>query len=199
MNLRKFWIALGILAAIGIVFYLGFLYGNREKVDASEDKTTVVGPNLSVQNSLTQIETRNIYGAVETQNIQVLGQLYYKLEDDNRTEILIKLENIPAKIRQSSSKKEKPIPTELEIFTAKRSFDGQDYDYTKVGKIIFDEPRGNVRAGRFSTIVLENLANIERIMLFPVKPEEDSIFTDTSADLPLKVRQRPAPYFWIVI
>jgi hypothetical protein len=82
--------------------------------------------------------------------------------------------------------------------------DGLDYQYTTIGKIVLDDSKSNQRSGKFSTTIQEVLFNergnsVARIELQPTKPEDANIFTDDSADLPVKVRQRPAPFFWVKI
>lgn len=199
MNLKKFWYGLVITLIICLVFFMGFLYGNREKIDKTDDLIKVIGPNNSIQNSLTQIETRSIVGSLDSQQLGEFGQLYFKIIDSENTEILIRLANVPTNVKQLKSKKEKVIPNELNVATAKRSVDGLDYEYTEIGKVIFDEPKNNLRTAKFSTNLGNDLRDVERVVLMPVKPEDENVFVDQNADLPPKVRDKPAPFFWVIV
>jgi hypothetical protein len=199
MSLQRIWYGLLMIATICVVFFLGFLYGNREKINSSSDQIRVVGPNNSIQNSLSQIETRPVLGSVDSQNLGEFGQLYFKINDQKNTEILIRLSNVPATVKQTKNKKEKPIPNILTVATAQRSLDGLDYQYTEVGKIIFDEPKNGLRTAEFSSNLSHDLRNVERIVLLPTRPEDQNVFVDQNADLPPKVRDKPAPFFWVII
>jgi hypothetical protein len=198
MNLQKIWYIITFLGIIVFVFYLGFLYGNREKYNNEEDEILVIGPNYSIQNSLTLMEIRPILGSNDSQNIQAFGNLYFKLNKD-QIEILIQINNVPNQVTQQNGKVRKDIPNELKISTAKRSLDGQNYDYEEIGKLVFDQPQNNLRSGKFSTIIKTPITSIERIVFQPVLDNDTNIFVDDNPDLPSAVRSSPAPYFWVEI
>lgn len=196
MNLQKIWYIITFIGIGIFVFYLGFLYGNREKVNKSDDNILVIGPNSSIQNTLSLMEIRPILGSSDSQNIQIYGNLYFKVSEQ-QTEILIQINNVPNEVKQPNSQAKKSIPNELKIATAKRSIDGQNFEYEEIGKLAFDQPQNNTRSGKFSTIIKKPISIYERIVLLPVLDNDSNIFIDTNPDLPPLVRSNPAPYYWI--
>jgi hypothetical protein len=200
MNLQKFWYFTSVLGILILTFYLGFLYGNRERVNDMDDNIQVVGPNLSIKNSLTEMEIREVAGSQDSQNIEVFGQLFFKVEtvdEEDQTEILIQMRGVPDEAVQSNGEINVSIPNQLRVATARRSIDGLDYEYTYIGVLILDEPVENQRAGKFSTILESDLSRLERLVLFAEDENIQNVFTDTSPDLPPQVRSRPAPFFWV--
>lgn len=197
MNLQKFWYVITIFGVLSITFYLGFLYGNRERMDARQPNLVVVGPNLSIENSLTRMEIRDIRGSRNAKDIETFGQLYFKSNADGKTELLIRMAGVPAEVKQAQGGATKSIPNELHIQVARRSLDGLDFITEEIGTLVFDEPINNVRSGRFSTVYDKTIVGIDRIQFVSIKEGEENIFLDSDPDLPPQVRTRPAPYFWV--
>lgn len=198
MNLNRFWYYLSIVSIVVIAFGLGTLYGMREKENTKQDKITITGPNLSIRNSLTEMEIRQIEGSVDSKSITGFGQLYFKINNDrDTTELLVNLTSVPQSISQSNQTNKIDIPNTLKISTAKRSVDGLNYEYEYIGSITLEEPNNNLRSGRFSTIIENKLSSLERIVLFADDENIQNVFVDTSPDLPSEVRKKPAPFFWI--
>lgn len=188
-----------------ITFYLGYLFATREKTENNADSITVAAPNGSIQNSLSQIETRNIVGSRDAKSEQNYGDFYFKVLPDNKTEIMLRIDSAPLSIKASV---EKPIPSELNIALARRTAEGLDYNLEIIGKMTFDDASNGVRRGKFSSVLKPDgqgaierpaLASIERILLLPTKAEDDNIYVNKNPDLPQKVRERPSAYFWVVI
>ncbi len=202
MNLKRLWYILTICMIAGVVFYLGFLFGNREFVNDQPDDITVVGPNSSRQNSFSDMIIKDIYMSKNSRDITVSGQLYYKIVGD-KTEILIKLVNVPTEIKQSENNRKKNMPTTLLIETAQRVPSGMDYKYTEIGEISFDEPINGLMTGTFTTIVDFALTDfdsiIERIVFTSVDEDDENLFIYPDPNLPANVRNLPTPYFWIVL
>jgi hypothetical protein len=203
MTLKRLWYAVTIILILGVVFYLGYLFGYRETVNGAPDTISVTGPNLAVKNSLSEIEVKNIIGAIGTPEGSNFGQLYYR-QTEISTEILLRFQNVPLKVTQAQNKQEKLIPPVLLIQLAQRSTDGLDFVYTTIGKVSFDQPTaGNVRGAQFSTTI--NFAlykeeyKVERIAFYPERAEDSNLYIDTDKNLPLNVRNGPAPYFWVVL
>jgi alpha-D-ribose 1-methylphosphonate 5-phosphate C-P lyase len=146
------------------------------------------------------MEIRDIVGSNDSQNIQTFGQFFFKTTEistgNNEVELLIQMRNIPPEVVQSNAQGKVQIPQQLRILTAKRSIDGLDYEYEPIGVIIFDEPVENLRSGKFSTILEQNITSVERIVFVPEDEGVQNVFTDTSPDRPPQVRSRPAPFFW---
>jgi hypothetical protein len=204
MNLQRFWYIVSVLGIIGLVFYLGYLFGTRENFNSKTDSVEITSPNGAQKNFLSEIEQRIVVGPLDSKTINTFGELLFIQSQSNQTQILLRLQNVPNTVKQTDSKKEKAIPKELNVVVARLMSDGLDYQYTTIGKIVLDDSKSNQRSGKFSTTIQEVLFNergnsVARIELQPTKPEDANIFTDDSADLPVKVRQRPAPFFWVKI
>ena len=200
MKLKQIWYIISILGIIALILYSGYLIGRRDLIDSAPDAITLIGPNSSIQNSLTEIEIRPIQGSVDSQVVTAnFGQFYFKSVSTDKIEILFRIQNVPDLVLQNKSKQSRSIPNELDIVTCKRSINGLDYEYTKIGKLIFDEPKNKIRSASFSTIIKSNLNGVERVWLLPNKPEDANVFIDTSPDLPINVRKNPAPYFWVIL
>jgi hypothetical protein len=208
MQLQKFLRYFGFgLLAISLLL-AGYMIRERQEYDKKPDAITLVGPNLAIQNSLSKLETKDLIGFDENGNIRSFGQFYYKVLENKNTELLFSLSGVVSSVKQANLKGEKAIPNNLKIMLARKVQGGLDYEYEYIGKITFDEPKNSIRSGRFSTIIkpikigndsLSALINTKQIVFQPEKPEDENIFRNTSPDIPQKVREKPAPYFWVNI
>ncbi len=202
MQSNKLFRNLFLLCIAVALIVAGYLLGVRNRIDSSHNEITTISPNNAIENSLSQIQTRDVTGAINPGSVNIFGQFYYKIVD-NRTEILIKLNNVPEEVKTDSQSKK--IPDKLKISTADRGLDGLNYEYQEIGVISFDEPKNGVRSASFTTVIEPNefgrplISSIERIVFEPINDEEANIFKDSSPDLPQNVRDNPAPYFWIVL
>lgn len=196
MNLQRFWYIVTVAGVLLLTFYLGFLSGNRERISDEPDNIAVVGPNLSIQNSLTEVEIRDIQGSSNSTDIQIFGQLFFKTTDDGETEVLITMKSVPAEVVQSNNQVRVNIPNDFQIKTARRSIDGQNFEYEPIGVITLDEPVDGTRTGKFSTILEKDISRLERIVFEARDNTIQNVFTDNSPDLPPIVRTQPAPFFW---
>ncbi len=203
--MKKFWIIITLFFVVILSTLGGYFYGTRERVNIQPDKIVIKAPNGAVQNDLTKIEKRDIKGILETDKIQVYGQLFFKISDANQTQIRLDLANVPLVVKQLKSGKQKSIPNELQVALAKVSRDGTDYEYEPIGTLIFDEINKNsTRTAQFSTVIdrplfITGTDLIQRIVVQATKPEESNFFSEDSPNLPIKARSRPAPYFFIEI
>lgn len=199
-NLAKYTVYLSILI-LGLV--MGYLFGNRERVNNLPDETKITGPNNSIQNSLSSINTEEILGSGDTQNIGSVGQFYYKTLDDQQTEVFLRINNAPVGVKSPATGREHKIPDTLSIFITRISDDGLDFVYEKIGELTFNPPENGIRKGSFSTNLAltdqgnSKLSNAIRIILDSENEETKNIFSENNPDLPQKVRERPAPYFWV--
>lgn len=196
MNLQRFWYIVTVAGVLLLTFYLGFLSGNRERISDEPDNIAVVGPNLSIQNSLTEVEIRDIQGSSNSVDIQVFGQLFFKTTEDGKTEVLITMKSVPSEVVQSNNQVRINIPNDFQIKTARRSIDGQNFEYEPIGVITLDEPVDGTRTGKFSTILEKDISRLERIVFEARDNSIQNVFTDNSPDLPPIVRTQPAPFFW---
>jgi hypothetical protein len=196
--IRRSYLVLLFLCLIGLVFYLGFLYGVREFNNTTDPEIEVVNPNSFFTNSLTNLEEREIYGAAIRDGelaIRSYGKLYYQVNENNQTEIEIRLEGVPLTLTQPSNKGSIDIPSELSVEYAIRTIDEIEkidtYQYrnvstfTEVPAILKFSELNNENSGRSAEfsftlnrpiISQEGEGDIERIVLRSTNPEIKNIF-----------------------
>jgi hypothetical protein len=207
------------------VFYLGFLYGNREREAQQNPNTFITYNNKNTINSISDIEERNVYGFANVGNIvekKVYGKLYF-IVSNNTTEIAIKLENVPLELNQPQGKEKVRIPDSLKVQYALQVVNGSDslatFEYinlrsdNEVSLLNFGEITNGTRSGKFSGIInrkIEESNNntIKRIVLRSVDDSVQNIFIDQDSDLPAKIRGNseinpplsgePSPFFWAI-
>ncbi len=213
MNRKTVLKTLGIILISASIFALGYLFKHRMVINSEEDTIVVVGPNQAIQNSLSQMNIRDIVGVTKIGDgggLSTYGQLYYNVTEDQRTEIHVRLKDIPNNITTSGEGgTSKSIPIKQDIFMARRNFDGLDFDYEKMGTLTLSPGENDLLSGNFSTILppAQNLsgkpvpavADVERIVFDTDIEAAKNIYFDENADLPAKVRQRPAAFFWIAL
>jgi regulatory protein YycI of two-component signal transduction system YycFG len=195
-----------LFLTITIIFFLGYLAGNRDHYDKTDDKIKIKGPNSSIQNSLSSLKTKDVIGFAENNTEAKYGLMYYKILPDKSTEILINISNVPLVLKQAVQKQERSIPQNLQIKLARRALDGLKYNYTSIGVLTFEEPKNGFLSVTFSTNidpikigneVFPALSDVDRIVFMPTKVEDNNIFILNNSDIPSEERKEPAPYFWI--
>ncbi len=200
MNLRKIGYWLLSFAVLAGIFYLGFLYGYREYYNSQPDEVSVVASNQSRHNSLSDIQVKDIWGAVSDKKSSGFGQFYFKTAEE-KTEILVRLQNVPLKISGQNNSLE--MPASLTIETAALTSDGLAYEYEQIGTIHLDEPQNGKRSGEFSTILNYSIfgpaKNIDRIVFRSENGAVENLFLDEDPNLPAGARREPAPFFWVVL
>lgn len=210
------------LSLVALVFYAGFLFGNREKINSQEDTLSIQNPNGQNLNNISRIQQRPVEGSIDAQSVQTFGQMFFLVNKRRQTEIVINLERVPDKIVKPDTKREVVIPSQLEVEIARkvRDADGQDtYIYQNLSqdkdfkaKITFNEAVNGLRTATFSGYINESVGQnlngggvIERVVLRSADPDVQNIFVDQNPDLPIKIRGnselkipgQPSPFFWI--
>jgi len=197
--LKIIWTIISLVSFLGLAFYFGYLYGYRERFNQKENQVLVIGPNLSIQNSLSDIKTNPVLAINGPSSIANFGQLYYKITNENKTELRLVLENTPLTLNNQT--RQVIIPESLTVYTAKLSSDGLDYEYTEIGTFVFNEPKNGTRSGDFNKVLDYPLASvdnrIDRLVLFAKGDMEGNIFLNQDPDIPIKARNRPSPFFWV--
>jgi hypothetical protein len=208
---KKFYLIVSIIVVTILVFYLGILYGQRE--DYVNNLQPEINSKLASgyqENILTKIKIREIVIFPDSKDSISVGKFYYSINGD-KTDMLFKIESSPIKVINSDTKKDKEIPLELSVDIASRTPDGLDFEYTNIGKIKLAANNKKQLQGDFSAVAdfsLDNktIKNSQRIVLRPLKPEEENIYFDKNPNLPLKVRgedgkvsPKPAPYYFVEI
>ena len=197
-----------------LLFTAGWFARARTLLSQSPDTVTVVGANGAVQNALSQMQIVDIIGVTELDGANTqyrqFGQLYYFEQPDNSTEIHIRLSGVPETITNKDEQgPTRGIPRTLDIRLALLTFGGEDYDYETIGQIKLSPDEENILRGEYSTILppvtdyngaaVPVLREVQRIVFNSENEEYQNIFSDANDDLPIKVRQRPAPFFWAVV
>ena len=208
---KKIYLIVSIVVAVILVFYLGMLYGQKENfVNNLQPEINSKLASGYQENILTKIKIRDIITYPDSKDSISVGKLYYSINED-KTDLLFKIESSPIKIINSDTKKDKEIPLELSVDIASRTADGLDFEYVNIGKIKLAANNKKQLQGDFSAVAdfsLDNktVKNSQRIVLRPTKPEEENIYFDKNPNLPLKVRgeegkisPKPAPYYFIEI
>jgi hypothetical protein len=215
-NKVKIFTALGLLIAVILTFYLGYTIGTKDTFQSKfVPEIETVLDNGSQENSLTQIQIRDVLGSSNSKDKQPFGKFYYVVKNKNgntTTDILLKIDQSPIKIISSDEKTTKNIPLDMSIDLALKTPEGLEFAYQNIGKIQFviDEKK-NLKAD-FSGIIsfaldAKNDKVVQRIVLRSTDPTLINIYQDTDPSLPIKVRGdktrgisgEPAPYFWIDI
>jgi hypothetical protein len=203
--MNKIWISMFIIVVMCLVATGGFYFGVRERANSQPDKIIVRANNGAVQNDLTRIEKREVKGILETDKVGNYGQLFFINSDNNNTQMRIDLVDVPLMVKQLKSGKQKLIPKELRVSLARTTKDGTDFDYEEIGTLIFDElNHNNLQTAQFSTVLEKSLYSqtgglVQRVVLQATKPEDENFFSEDNPNLPINVRPKPAPYFFIEI
>ena len=208
---KKVYQIVSIAVAVILIFYLGMLYGQREIfVNNLQPEINSKLASGYQENILTKIKIRDVIAFPDSKDSISVGKFYYSINED-KTDLLFKIESSPIKIINSETKKSKEIPLELSVDVASRTADGLDFEYTNIGKIKLAANNKKQLQGDFSSVIdfsLDNktIKNSQRIIFRPIKPEEENIYFDKNPNLPLKVRgeegkvsPKPAPYFFVEI
>ncbi len=198
MKLKTIWYFLSVLAVLALIFYAGFLFGNREQVDKSADEINIIAPNQAKSNQLSEIQIKDIVGSENSKDIRTFGKLYY-IVNENTTDLLFRIEDAPIKVGQLQNKAQITLPKQLSISLARKNSNGLDYEYKEIGTINFNEPFKDRQKAEFSSYTEEVLLNWERIVFRSTDPNVKNLYLDTDADLPKNIRNQPAPFFWIVL
>jgi hypothetical protein len=215
-NKAKIFAALGLLVAVVLTFYLGYSIGNKDAFQAKfVPEIETILDNGSSENSLTQIQIRDVFGSSNSKDKQPFGKFYYVVKTKNSvstSDVLLKIDQAPLEVVSADEKKIKNIPLEMTIDIAFKTPEGLDFEYQNIGKVTFVVSDKKYLKADFSSIINfalddKSAKTVQRIVLRPVDPTQNNIFQDTDPSLPIKVRGdksrgisgETAPYFWIEI
>jgi len=227
MAQNRFYLVFIFITSLALVFYLGFLYGNREMVAAGPVDIFSYPANGSANHPISEIDEKPVFGAVfENEAVQkkTFGKFYFVLNQNNHLAYKIVLENVPLRLEYPPENKSVEIPQELKIQYATNfsdednnpGFEYQDAAFSIETEAIlsFAEIQNNQKSATYSGITprpITSTANgvspIERFVLFAVDSDIENIFVDNDPDLPVLVRGNsessppipaaPAPFFWV--
>jgi hypothetical protein len=194
---------LAIFIGAAVIFFLGYSVRGRDNYDKSADNITITATNGNINNSLSQIQTREILGFGPDKTTIPYGTMYFNVLPNKDTEIRFIFNNIPVAYTQTGGAT-KQIPDNLNIFTATTSQDGKKYLFDLLGTIPFDPNSGALRTGNFSTKISARnkqpaLNNVKQIVFKPLSEEQNNIYLLESGDIPPEDRNKPAPWFYVNI
>jgi hypothetical protein len=215
-NKAKIFTVLGLLIAVILTFYLGYSVGSKDAFQAKFiPEVETILDNGSSENSLTQIQIRDVFGSSNSKDKQPFGKFYYIIKSKagaSVTDILLKIDQAPLKITSADEKIVKDIPLDMTVDIAFKTPEGLEFEYQNIGKIRFVVDDKKFLKADFSSEVNfalddKTTKTVQRIVLRPVDPALVNIFQDTDPSLPIKVRGdksrgisgETAPYFWIDI
>lgn len=215
-NTTKYFIGIGLIVALVLVGYLGYNIGKKDNKEAQfNPQVNITLSNGNQENSLTQIQIREIIGSSDSKTKQNFGKFYFvskQIGSGVSTDILFKLDSIPIKITNTETKSEKEIPTELNIDLAIKTSEGLEFEYQNIGRIKLAFNEKKQLKGDFSSVInfeldQKNDKVVQRIVFRPTNTDQQNIYQDTDSNLPIKVRGdksrgitgEPAPYFWVDI
>ena len=219
-NKQKYFITIGLVVALVLVGYLGYNIGKKDTKEAQfNPKVNITLANGNEENTLTQIQIRDIIGSGDSKTKQNFGKFYFVSKQSDKqsnpektTDILFKLDSIPLKITNMDAKAERETPTELNIDLAIKTSDGLEFEYQNIGRVRLAINEKKQLKGDFSGVVEFELDQkkdkiVQRIVFRPINIDQQNIYQDTDPNLPIKVRGdksrgitgEPAPYFWVDI
>jgi hypothetical protein len=215
-NKAKIFTALSLLIAVILTFYLGYSIGNKDAFQAKfVPEVETILDNGSSENSLTQIQIRDIFGSSNSKDKQPFGKFYYVVKSKagvSTTDILLKIDQAPLEVTSIDQKTVKDVPLDMTVDIAFKTPEGLEFEYQNIGKVKFVVDDKKVLKADFSSIInfaLDDKTSktVQRIVLRPTDPALANIFQDTDPSLPIKVRGdksrgisgETAPYFWIDI
>jgi hypothetical protein len=194
----------------------------RTQENQQPAEVNIKNPNFNEPNSISQIEVRDVWGISREGKKKKFGKFYFVINQQEQTELLIRLEDTPLKVSQVQGKESVRIPKELRVDMAFLTTDSDgynDYNYRNLSPepeenlatISFSEVENDTRDAEFSAVINRTLGGgqknkpVQRIVLRSQEEDPQNVYIDRDKDLPVKVRGnedlgisgQPAPFFWV--
>lgn len=200
LSFKKSLSVILVLIVFGMVFYTGYLFGQRDMYNKYTPNYLAKSANGSVVNSLSNLAIKDIVGSKDSKNVSVVGKFYYTV-NSGKTEILVNIESAPDKIYQANSGISKVLPNTLLIKLATRTDDGLSYTFTEIGKITFGETNNSQRSAVFSSVLDFDITQYgaERLVFDPITEDDMNIFINNDENLPFNLRGQISSYFWVIL
>jgi hypothetical protein len=189
-------VLLGVILVV-IAFGVGWFFSERENFNKQNNKIKITTQNGYIENSLSQINFKEIYGLLDGTN-KIYGNSLIREIEGNQTEILFKLDEIPMVVKVGENLQ--ALPTSYNIKLMKTCCNGLDYEEVKSLPITTNLVEKNGKLSlKFSTTVNLNLVTegVDRIIFSSEKENSFRIIKDDVKDWPSQFQAKPAPYFWI--
>ena len=195
--MKKFVNFFGILVICSLMFFLGYRLASVDNFNNKPNNYTAIATNGFVENSLTPITIRPIFGVLEGER-KTYGQIWIR-EVNNVTEIRLKINEIPLKMTKNSTKETRETPNTFDLQIAKKCCGGLDYDYGKnLGrvKMEIENGKGNIDFSTNFDFKL-SVGGFDKIILNNELPNFYQVIKEDLRDWPKNATEKPAPYFWI--
>jgi hypothetical protein len=198
MNWSKVWYVVSLLSLAGLVFYIGFLSGNRNLFSQTPTDITVTTWNKAQENSFTNIKFKTLIGRTSPGEVRKFGELAYRENvQTKKLDLMVRVISVPTVFNDSATSI--PFPQSYQVTLAKRSLDGLSYAYTPTGTLVMNEPVGETLSGQFVFVLdlteVEFERSIERVVFFNSESASALPVFDNQT-FPAEVRTKNAPYFW---
>jgi hypothetical protein len=198
MNWSKIWYVVSLLSLAGLVFYIGFLSGNRNLFSQSPSNITVTTWNNAQENSFTNIKFKTLIGRTSQGEIRKFGELAYR-ENVQSKKLDLMVRVISAPVAFSDGGAGINFPQSYQVNLAKRSLDGLNYSYTPAGTLVMNEPIGSTLSGQFVFVLEQSEIDfertVERVMFF-AQDGSSTLPPFDNQSFPADIRAKNAPYFW---
>lgn len=188
-----------LVLLLSLSSFAGYLVAKKDNY--SNTGNIVVSKTNSgfVENSLTQIQEKPIYGVFGAKKGEY-GKMLYKVLDANHTEVLFRIENVPLVIKGlADNSQTQSTPAEMKLQLAKVCCGSLDYEYIETNSRVNFQVQNGAKFSDYSTILEVGLdgSTIDRLILNGEPANIFAIKKDGQKDWPRKVGERPAPYLWV--
>ena len=198
--MQKIWNFFGLALLSSLMFFLGYRLAVVDNYNLLQNNVTTKATNGFIQNSLTGISTRPIFGILEGQK-KTYGTLWLKEIDDGekiKTEIRLQIDNIPLKMTKPSTQEIRDTPQNFDLLIPKKCCGGLDFDYgPKLGDVRV-QIQGGSGSVDFSYVFEAKLIRSEydKVVLNSELANFFQVIKEDTRDWPKMATEKPAPYFW---
>lgn len=194
--MKKVWKFLSLAILASFMFFLGYRLAIVDNFNLRPNSSITKATNGFINNSLTAILTRPIFGILEGDK-KTYGTLWIK-ENDSQTEIRLQIDNIPLKMTKPSTKETQETPKTFALQIPKKCCGGLDFEYgPKLGDVQIQAQSGTGSID-FSYVFDYKLVGREfdKVVLISDLPNFFQIIKEDVRDWPKLATEKPAPYFW---
>ena len=183
---------------IVISFWVGFFVAYRDYYNSRAMSLNIRTNNGYVDNSISEIQFADIYGLLDG-TAKKYGLALIK-QQAQKTEILLKFDNIPAVVKIGETNKS--LETEFRMEVVKTCCNGLEYQPVSKSPDLMKVTLVNQNAilsAKYSTILDYNLdqSEVDRMLFYGQGDNSYKIVKDDVKDWPLSSLNNPAPFFWV--
>lgn len=212
--LNRFIGVLAIVALGSICAFLGFKYGFKETFNNGPDSIQYVDNDVSVQNSLSGITLKPIFGPrppspkPEENKANYRGFLLYK-QLEKETEVRLTTQDIPISISIAEDKKagkqglSVDLPKSMRVELARPNPVTDTYDFKDLGIINFNPPQNSTYTGELSKSVAvtddTSFISYDLMLFYDAEDKVQNIYEITIAGYSNIPENKRRPFFWVYI